>query len=310
MKSYNLLDQIGNTPLIFPEKFLSSFSLNGNLYVKCEGFNPAGSIKDRAALSMIEDGERKGNIKAGTVIIEATSGNTGIGLALVCAQKGYRLILTMPESMSIERRSLLRAMGAELVLTPASQGMQGAVDKAKELALAYPSAFIAQQFANPANPDVHYRTTAPEIYAALDGKIDVFIATFGSGGTISGCGRFFAEKSPDIQIIGVEPAESPLLSKGYAGLHLIQGIGANFVPDNLDRSVINQIITVPGVDAVKTAQMFGQKEGLLVGISSGAALAAAVNVMKDPAMKDKNIVAVLPDRGERYMSTSLFDFGE
>jgi cysteine synthase len=309
MDKQNLISLIGNTPLIKPDTLLKYLGFTAEIYCKCEGFNPAGSVKDRIGLSLIEIGEQAGAIKQDTVIIEATSGNTGIGLAFICAQRGYRLILTMPESMSVERRALLRAMGAELVLTEASLGMQGAVHKAETLAAALPSAYIAGQFENPANPAAHYQHTAPEIWQALDGKIDVLIATIGSGGTITGCGRFFKEKNQEIRVIGVEPAESPLLSAGQAGPHLIQGIGANFVPPVLDRSVIDEMMTVKGVDAIATAQLFGQKEGYLLGISSGAALAAALAYAARKEAKNKTIVAILPDRGERYISTPLFDFG-
>ena len=310
MDNYSLLNYIGNTPLIRPAAFLAHCNVDHPLFVKCEGFNPAGSVKDRAALSIIEDGEYTGNIVSDTVIIEATSGNTGIGLAFVCAQRGYRLILTMPESMSVERRALLKAMGAELVLTPAADGMKGAVEKANELAEKYPSSFIAGQFANEANPDAHYRTTGPEIWQQTKGKVDVLVSTIGSGGTISGCGRYLKGKNSGIKVIGVEPAESPLLTQGHAGPHLIQGIGANFVPEVLDRSVIDEVLTVPGEEAVETAKTFGRTEGQLIGISSGAALAAALQLIKRTEYADKTIVAILPDRGERYMSTKLFEFGE
>ena len=257
---------------------------------------------------MIEAGEKNGQIGPDTVIIEATSGNTGIGLALVCAQRGYRLLLTMPESMSIERRNLLQAMGAELILTKAADGMQGAVDKANELLATLPSAYMVSQFTNPANAEAHYRTTGPEIWDALVGKVDVLVATIGSGGTISGCGRYLKERHADIQIIGVEPAESPLLSQGIAGPHLIQGIGANFIPAVLDRDIIDEIVTVKGQDAMQIAKLFGQTEGYLVGISSGAALSAALAIAAKPSFANKNIVTILPDRGERYMSTPLFQF--
>lgn len=310
MSRQNLTSLIGNTPLIKPQVFLERLGLEAEIYCKCEGFNPAGSVKDRIGLAMIESGEKSGDIKKGTVIIEATSGNTGIGLAFVCAQRGYRLILTMPESMSLERRALLRAMGAELVLTEAAAGMQGAVDKAEELASSLPSAYIAGQFANPANPLAHYQHTGPEIWQALHGKVDVLIATIGSGGTISGCGRYLKEQNAAIRIIGVEPAESPLLSQGKAGPHLIQGIGANFVPQVLDRDVIDEIVTAKGEDAITMAQLFGQTEGYLVGISSGAALAAAVEYAPRPEAENQQIAVILPDRGERYISTKLFDFGD
>ena len=308
MKTNSLLMSIGNTPLIKPQNFLSAMHSNASIFAKYEGCNPAGSIKDRAALAMIEAGEKNGQIGPDTVIIEATSGNTGIGLALVCAQRGYRLLLTMPESMSIERRNLLQAMGAELILTKAADGMQGAVDKANELLATLPSAYMVSQFTNPANAEAHYRTTGPEIWDALVGKVDVLVATIGSGGTISGCGRYLKERHADIQIIGVEPAESPLLSQGIAGPHLIQGIGANFIPAVLDRDIIDEIVTVKGQDAMQIAKLFGQTEGYLVGISSGAALSAALAIAAKPSFANKNIVTILPDRGERYMSTPLFQF--
>ena len=307
MKTNSLLMSIGNTPLIKPQNFLSAMHSNAAIFAKYEGCNPAGSIKDRAALAMIEAGEKNGQIGPDTVIIEATSGNTGIGLALVCAQRGYRLLLTMPESMSIERRNLLQAMGAELILTKAADGMQGAVDKANELLATLPSAYMVSQFTNPANAEAHYRTTGPEIWDALVGKVDVLVATIGSGG-ISGCGRYLKERHADIQIIGVEPAESPLLSQGIAGPHLIQGIGANFIPAVLDRDIIDEIVTVKGQDAMQIAKLFGQTEGYLVGISSGAALSAALAIAAKPSFANKNIVTILPDRGERYMSTPLFQF--
>lgn len=308
MRANSLLMSIGNTPLIKPQNFLSAMHSNAAIFAKYEGCNPAGSIKDRAALAMIEAGEKNGQIGPDTVIIEATSGNTGIGLALVCAQRGYRLLLTMPESMSIERRNLLQAMGAELILTKAADGMQGAVDKANELLATLPSAYMVSQFTNPANAEAHYRTTGPEIWDALVGKVDVLVATIGSGGTISGCGRYLKERHADIQIIGVEPAESPLLSQGIAGPHLIQGIGANFIPAVLDRDIIDEIVTVKGQDAMQIAKLFGQTEGYLVGISSGAALSAALAIAAKPSFANKNIVTILPDRGERYMSTPLFQF--
>ena len=310
MTRNSLLISIGNTPLIKPQNFLSAMHSNAAIFAKYEGFNPAGSIKDRAALAMIEAGEKNGQIGPDTVIIEATSGNTGIGLALVCAQRGYRLILTMPESMSIERRNLLQAMGAELILTKAADGMQGAVDKANELLATLPSAYMVGQFTNPANADAHYRTTGPEIWGALAGKVDVLVATIGSGGTISGCGHYLKERNADMQIIGVEPAESPLLSQGIAGPHLIQGIGANFIPAVLDRDIIDEIVTVKGQEAIRIAKLFGQTEGYLVGISSGAALSAALAIASKPPFANKNIVTILPDRGERYMSTPLFQFAD
>ncbi len=308
MNPRTLLDYIGNTPLIKTDHFLRYLGIDAEIYAKYEGMNPGGSIKDRAALSMLLFAEANGQINPDTTIIEATSGNTGIGLALICAQRGYPLILTMPESMSIERRNLLRAMGAQLVLTPKAAGMQGSVDEALRLAASRPSAYIVSQFSNPANSMAHYQTTAPEIWQELEGQIDILVASIGSGGTISGCGHFFKEHNPAVRIIGVEPAESPLISQGKAGSHIIQGIGANFIPKILDQSVIDEIITTSGDDALAMAQLFGKTEGYPVGISSGATLAAAIDLAQREENRHKRIVAILPDRGERYMSTPLFNF--
>ena len=293
----NILELIGNTPLVKINKLNTGMS---TILAKVESFNPAGSVKDRPALNMIEDAERKGLINKDTVIIEPTSGNTGIGLAMVCAVKGYRMILTMPESMSEERRKLLKAYGAELVLTEASKGMQGAVDKANELHKEIKNSFIPQQFSNPANPKIHELTTAEEIWQCTDGKVDILIAGVGTGGTISGIAKALKVKNPDIKTVAVEPLYSPLLSKGIAGAHAIQGIGANFVPENFDKSVVDEIFTVSNEDAIETARNCATKEGILCGISSGAALYAAIEYSKKN--DGKVIVVILPDTGERYLS--------
>lgn len=293
----NILETIGNTPLVKINKLN-----NGNSVVlaKVESFNPAGSVKDRPALNMIDDAEKKGLVNKNTVIIEPTSGNTGIGLAMVCAVRGYRMILTMPETMSEERRKLLSAYGAELVLTEGSKGMQGAVDKANELHQEIKNSFIPQQFSNPANPEIHTRTTAEEIWQCTDGKVDFIVAGVGTGGTISGIARALKVKNPNIKAIAVEPSSSPLLSKGEAGPHKIQGIGANFVPNNFDRNVIDEIFTVSNEDAIETARRCATTEGILCGISSGASLYAACEYSKKN--DGKVIVAILPDTGERYLS--------
>ena len=292
----NILETIGNTPLVKINKLTS-----GNIYAKVESFNPAGSIKDRPALNMIEDAESKGLINKDTVIIEPTSGNTGIGLALCCAVKGYRIILTMPETMSVERRKLLSAYGAEIVLTDGSKGMQGAVDKANELAKEYSNSFIPQQFSNPANPEIHVKTTAEEIWNDTDGKIDIFVAGVGTGGTISGCAKCLKSKNPDIKVVAVEPKSSPMLSEGTAGPHKIQGIGANFVPENFDSEVVDVYYPISDSDAFSTAKLLATKEGILCGISSGAAMYAAIKIAEK--YPDENIVVILPDTGERYLST-------
>ena len=294
----NILETIGNTPLVKINRLTK-----GNVFAKVESFNPAGSVKDRPALNMIKDAEDKGLINKDTVIIEPTSGNTGIGLALCCAVRGYRIILTMPETMSVERRKLLQAYGAEIVLTEGSKGMQGAVDKALELSKEYKNSFIPQQFNNPANPEIHITTTAQEIWNDTDGKVDIIIAGVGTGGTISGTARGLKSKNPDIIAIAVEPESSPLLSKGVAGPHKIQGIGANFVPANFDKTVINEIITVGNEDAIETAKLMATKEGIFCGISSGAAMYAAIQVSKRAENAGKNIVVILPDTGERYLSS-------
>lgn len=295
--SENILNLIGNTPLVRINKLNDGNSL---VLAKVESFNPAGSVKDRPALNMIEDAERKGLINKDTVIIEPTSGNTGIGLAMVCAVRGYRMILTMPETMSEERRKLLQAYGAELVLTEGAKGMQGAVNKALELSKKYPNSFIPQQFSNPANPEIHTRTTAEEIWHDTDGKVDFVVAGVGTGGTISGIARALKAKNKNIKAVAVEPLSSPLLSKGQAGPHKIQGIGANFVPDNFDKKVIDEIFTVSNEDAIETARRCAKEEGILCGISSGASIYAANEYSKKNT--GKVIVAILPDTGERYLS--------
>ena len=294
----NILETIGNTPLVKINRLTS-----GNVFAKVESFNPAGSVKDRPALNMIKDAEDKGLINKNTVIIEPTSGNTGIGLALCCAVKGYRIILTMPDTMSVERRKLLQAYGAEIVLTDGPKGMQGAVDKALELSKEYKNSFIPQQFNNPANPEIHITTTAQEIWNDTEGKVDIIVAGDGTGGSISGTARGLKSKNPDIIAIAVEPESSPLLSKGVAGPHKIQGIGANFVPANFDKTVIDEIITVKNEDAIETAKLLATKEGIFCGISSGAAMYAAIQVSKRVENSHKNIVVILPDTGERYLSS-------
>ena len=296
----NILQTIGNTPLVKINKLNSGF---GTVLAKIESFNPAGSIKDRPALNMIEDAEKKGLINKDTVIIEPTSGNTGVGLAMVCAVKGYRMILTMPETMSVERRKLLSAYGAELVLTDGSKGMQGAVDKANELHKEYSNSFIPQQFSNPANPEIHFLTTAEEIWHDTEGYVDIIVGGVGTGGTISGISKKLKMKNPDIKAVAVEPETSQMLAKGVAGAHKIQGIGANFVPENFDKSVIDEIFPVKNEDAIKTSHELAQKEGILCGISSGASMFAGIELSKRTENKDKVIVVILPDTGERYLST-------
>lgn len=304
---YNsLLDMIGNTPVMKAERFMQKEQLPFSVYVKLEGKNPAGSAKDRVAAEMIAEAERTGQLKPGAVIIEPTSGNTGIGLAAVAAVKGYRMILTMPDTMSVERIQLLEAYGAEVVLTPGAKGMAGAIEKAQELAKEYPQVFLPGQFENPSNPRAHYLTTGPEIYRDLDGKVDAFVACVGTGGTVSGVGEYLKEKKPEVKIIAVEPEESPLLSKGVAGPHKIQGIGANFIPENLKQNVLDEILTVSGGDAMQTARDFARCEGILVGISAGAALAAVKKMVADTSYTGKNVVVLLPDGGEKYLSTELF----
>lgn len=305
MLFHNIAEMIGKTPLLEANNFSESYADGAHLLCKLECFNPAGSAKDRVALSMLDDAEARGLIKKGATVIEPTSGNTGIGLAALCAHRGYRLILTMPDSMSAERRALLAAYGAEIVLTEGALGMQGAVAKAKELAETIENSFIPSQFDNPANPNAHYTTTGPEIWEDANGHIDAFVAGVGTGGTLSGVGRYLKEKNPNCRIVAVEPETSPLLSKGYAGAHGLQGIGANFVPENLDRTLIDDIITVSNEDAYRAARAFATTEGLLVGITSGAALHAATELAKQMP-KDARIAVLLPDTGERYLSTPLF----
>lgn len=306
MKYYhNALELIGHTPLVELSRLQEG--LSATVLAKLEMLNPAGSVKDRTALAMLEDAERRGVLRAGAVIIEPTSGNTGIGLAMAAAVKGYRLILTMPETMSEERRMLLRAHGAELVLTDGASGMSGAVAKAQELAEQIPMSFIPGQFDNPANPEVHRLTTGPEIYEDTDGKVDIFVAGIGTGGTISGTGAYLKSQKPSVRVVGVEPASSPLLTQGYAGAHKLQGIGANFVPKNYDAQVVDEIIAVGNEEAMNTARQIARLEGILVGITSGAAVFAALTLAAKPENAGKVIVALLPDSGERYLSTGMFD---
>ena len=303
----NASQLIGNTPLLHLNNLEKRLNLNVTLLAKVEYFNPTGSVKDRIALSMIEDAEKKGIIHNDTVVIEPTSGNTGIGLASVCAAKGYKCILVMPENMSQERIKLIKAYGADVVLSPKEKGMKGAVDKATELSKTYESSFIPSQFENPSNPEVHYRTTGPEIYKSSNKKVDIFIAGIGTGGTISGVGKYLKEQNRNIKIIGVEPNDSPLLTKGKAGPHKIQGIGANFVPKTLDKKNIDEFMTATTEESYEYARLVGKYEGILVGISSGAALAQAVKVAKRNENNGKTIVVLLPDSGDRYLSTDLFD---
>ena len=306
-KIYNgTIDLIVNTPLVEVKNIEKELGLEARVLVKLEYFNPAGSVKDRIAKGMIEDAEEKGLLKEGSVIIEPTSGNTGIGLAAIAAAKGYRIILTMPETMSVERRNILKAYGAEIVLTEGAKGMKGAIAKADELAKEIPNSFIPGQFVNPANPAAHRATTGPEIWNDTDGDVDIFIAGVGTGGTLTGVGEYLKEKKPDVKIVALEPATSPVLSEGKSGAHKIQGIGAGFVPDVLNTKVYDEIITVENDDAFTTGKLLAKHEGVLVGISSGAALWAAIDYAKRPENKGKTIVALLPDNGDRYYSTPLF----
>ena len=305
-----LTDLVGNTPLMELSNYNKSKGLKARLIVKLESFNPAGSVKDRVALAMIEDAETSGLLKPGATIIEPTSGNTGIGLAFVAASKGYKLILTMPDTMSVERRNLLKALGAELVLTPGANGMKGAIARAEELKAATPGAVILQQFDNPANPAMHERTTGQEIWRDTEGHVDIFVAGVGTGGTVSGVGAALKKHNPAVKVVAVEPTDSPVLSGGAPGTHKIQGIGAGFVPKNYNPAVVDEILQVTNDDAIRTGRELAQKEGLLVGISSGAAVSAATRLALLPENEGKTIVALLPDTGERYLSTVLYAFDE
>ena len=302
----SLTELIGGTPLLELTQFEKDYQLEATMLAKLEYFNPAGSVKDRVAKSILDDAEQSGKLKPGGTIIEPTSGNTGIGLAAVAAARGYKLIITMPETMSVERRMLMKAYGAELVLTDGKKGMSGAIEKAEELHREIPGSLIAGQFTNPANPKAHFETTGPEIYEDTDGKVDIFVAGVGTGGTITGVGHYLKSQKPDVKIVAVEPASSPLLSKGYAGAHEIQGIGANFIPEILDTEIYDEIIRVENDDALRTGREIARKEGILVGISSGAAVFAAVELAKRPENAGKLIVALLPDSGERYLSSRMF----
>ena len=304
---HNMTEMIGGTPLLALERLGPKRGWQARVLAKLEYFNPAGSVKDRAALGMIQAAEKEGRLRPGAVIVEPTSGNTGIGLAAIAAVRGYRVILTMPETMSLERRKLLMAYGAEIVLTPGDQGMQGAIDRAEEILREIPGSMLAGQFDNSANPAAHYASTGPEIWRDTEGKVDIFVAGVGSGGTVTGVGRYLKEQRPTVQIVAAEPAESPVLSGGKAAPHGIQGIGANFVPGNFDRDLVDQVLTVTTEESLALAREIARTEGVLVGISSGAALAAAENLALLPENQGKTIVALLPDTGERYLSTALFD---
>lgn len=297
---------IGRTPLLELSHIEKEYKLKAKIIAKLEYLNPAGSVKDRIAKAMIDEAENSGKLRTGSVIIEPTSGNTGIGLAAVAVARGYRIVIVMPETMSVERRQLMKAYGAELVLTDGSKGMKGAIEKAEELAKEIPDSFLVGQFVNPANPKIHRETTGPEIYQDTDGKVDIFVAGVGTGGTVTGVGEYLKSQNPDIQVIAVEPASSPVLSEGKAGAHKIQGIGAGFVPDVLNTNIYDRVITVDEEDAFRVGRMIGQKEGVLVGISSGATAHAAIELAKLPENEGKNIVVLLPDTGDRYLSTPLF----
>ena len=307
MKTFEkITDLVGGTPLLKLTNYGEEKGLDATIYGKLEYFNPAGSVKDRIAKAMIDDAEEKGALKPGSVIIEPTSGNTGIGLAAIAAARGYKIILTMPETMSVERRNLLKAYGAQLVLTEGAKGMKGAIAKAQELADETPDSFIPSQFTNKANPAIHYKTTGPEVWEDTDGKVDIFVAGVGTGGTVSGTGEYLKSKNPNVKVVAVEPAGSPVLSEGTPGPHKIQGIGAGFVPDTLNTEIYDEIIKVENEDAFETGRLLAKKEGVLVGISSGAAVWAATELAKRPENKGKVIVALLPDTGERYLSTPMF----
>lgn len=306
----NITDLIGHTPLVELSKFSALQGLDTPIIVKVEFFNPGGSVKDRVGLAMIEDAERKGTLKPGATIIEPTSGNTGVGLALASAVKGYKLILTMPETMSVERRNLVKAYGAHVKLTPGKDGMPGAIKAAEALRQSIPGAVILEQFENPANPRKHYETTGVEIWNDTDGKIDIFVAGVGTGGTISGIGKYLKEQNPNVKVVAVEPASSPVLNGGPSGAHKIQGIGAGFVPKTYDASVVDEVLDIAGDDAIRAGRQLAQNDGMLVGISSGAAAFAAAQLAKRPENKGKTIVALLPDTGERYLSTVLYAFDE
>ena len=306
----NVFELIGNTPLVELTNYENNHGLGARLIGKVEYFEPAGSIKDRIAKAMIDEAEANGLLDADTVIIEPTSGNTGIGLAAIAAARGNRIIIVMPDTMSVERRKLMRAYGAELVLTPGADGMKGAIAKAEKLANEYPNSLIPSQFTNPANPAIHYRTTGPEIWRGTDGEVDILVAGVGTGGTISGAGAYLKEQNPSVRVVAVEPADSPVLSEGRSGAHGIQGIGSGFVPETLDTDVYDEVITITNEEAFEAGRELAAHDGLLVGISSGAAVAAAAKLAQRPENAGKNIVVILPDTGERYLSSAMFDFGE